>query len=180
MTILEQMQKIKFGKQSNETILGIFLSKNWDNFVSLIHRNKTLERQNTDLQAANTKHRLENRGLKKGLKDCLECILMPDNGVSDVIWYGDFESLAEHIAGVLDEDIDFEEVAASVQNRKIQYRCPKTDDFEVLALKEENHRLRDALELMLKSPENEDGTPWINGGMSTVQEICENALKGDT
>lgn len=32
------------------------------------------------------------------------------------------------------------------------------------------------LELILHSPKNDDGTPWINGGMSTVEEIVNKAI----
>jgi len=65
--LLQRMQTIPYGKGANERTLGVFLSRNWDDFTSLIHRNKTLERQNTDLQAANTKRTLENRELKAEL-----------------------------------------------------------------------------------------------------------------
>lgn len=47
----------------------------------------------------------------------------------------------------------------------------------IKALKAERDRYKEALELLLNSPENDDGTPWINGGMSTVQEICAKALQ---
>ena len=44
-------------------------------------------------------------------------------------------------------------------------------------VEDERDRYKRALELLLNSPKNPDGSPWINGGMSTVQEICEKALK---
>lgn len=69
--------------------------------------------------------------LKNALRESLDCIMRPDNGVEDVIWHSNFMTLAEHIAGQLDEDICFETIALKQANIKVEYRCPKTSDFEI-------------------------------------------------
>lgn len=85
--------------------------------------------------------------LEKCLKDTLERLLMRDNGITDVVWFSDHTTLAEHIASHINEDIDFQEIAEAVQDRKIEYRCPKTQDFEVISLKKV---LADSFELLRK------------------------------
>jgi methylphosphotriester-DNA--protein-cysteine methyltransferase len=101
----------------------------------------------------------ERDALRENLRECLRCILMRDNGITDVIWQSNFVTLAEYIADALDEDIDFEDVAASVQDRKIEYKCPKTSDFEVEQLREEKADMLAEMEKLAQALEDTGHEP---------------------
>ena len=73
--------------------------------------------------------------LEDTLESCLEAILKPDNGVDDIIWHTNHETLAEHIAHAINKPIDFEEVYERVKGKKIEMKCPLTVDFEVVELR---------------------------------------------
>lgn len=108
----------------------------------------------------------ENEGLKQALRECLESIMRPDNGVSDVIWHSDHCTLAEFIAGELSEEIDFEQVAKEQAGIKVAYRCPKTTDFELKEMQTVAEEMAAALE-NIKNLEGE-----INPSNYDHEDVC--------
>ena len=70
--LLLKLRMIPHGVDADVMQLGEFLSNNFDEIGAAIARNITLERQNTELQAANTERVLNNRELRAELKADIE------------------------------------------------------------------------------------------------------------
>ena len=70
--LLLKLRMIPHGVDADVMQLGEFLSNNFDEISAAIARNITLERQNTELQAANTERVLKNRELRAELKADIE------------------------------------------------------------------------------------------------------------